>query len=95
MYFYFCRLVTELQALDMCLQIATGLAHLHLEIIGTQVRFSTFFDLAQCPDPFVSLRIRIRAYPLVYGYYTDPDPSLFISGFQATKKNSFFAFCLP
>lgn len=30
------RLVTELQALDMCLQIATGLAHLHLEIIGTQ-----------------------------------------------------------
>ena len=33
----FCRRVTERQALDMCLQITTGLAHLHLEIIGTQV----------------------------------------------------------
>jgi len=30
------RSVTEQQGLDMCLQITTGLAHLHLEIIGTQ-----------------------------------------------------------
>jgi hypothetical protein len=45
----------------MCLQIATGLAHLHLEIIGTQVGFLTFLDdVTQLPDPYVSLRIPIR-----------------------------------
>jgi len=30
------RTISERQALDICLQITTGLAHLHLEIIGTQ-----------------------------------------------------------
>jgi hypothetical protein len=79
--------VTELQALDMCLQIATGLAHLHLEIIGTQVGFLTFFDLTLCPDPFVSLpvRIRIRIH-WITDLYPDTDPALFFSGFQANKK---------
>ena len=37
--FILSRSVTEQQGLDMCLQITTGLAHLHLEIIGTQVIF--------------------------------------------------------
>ena len=28
--------VTAVQAVNMCLSIVTGLAHLHLEIVGTQ-----------------------------------------------------------